>query len=230
MAIVLAAAMIHADFKHLTDQIRSLENSGINRFHFDIMDGHFVPAFAFSPAIIGSLRSLTSLPFEVHLMIERPEHYIEVVAQSGASTIIVHAEATVQLRRVISAIRRAGCRVGVAINPTTTPDTLGYVLPDIDSVLLLSADVGGGDQPFATTTRDKIQEVRNMSTDLGLEMEIIVDGGLAPSTMTESVRAGAKTLVLGTTLFQNPLDNDLSSTVKTMAKIADEAEALGILF
>jgi ribulose-phosphate 3-epimerase len=229
MAIALAAAMIHADFKRLTEQIRTLESGGIDRFHFDIMDGHFVPAFAFSPAIIGSLRSLSQRPFEVHLMIERPEQYIEAVAQSGATTIIIHAEATVQLRRVISTIRRAGCKIGVAINPTTTPDTLGYVLPDIDSVLLLSADVGA-DQPFATTTRDKIQEVRNMITDLGLETEIVVDGGLTTATITDCVRAGAKSLVLGSALFQNMPNDDLAEAVQAVAIVAAEAEALGLLY
>jgi ribulose-phosphate 3-epimerase len=162
-------------------------------------------------------------------MIERPEQYIEAVAQSGATTIIIHAEATVQLRRVISTIRRAGCKIGVAINPTTTPDTLGYVLPDIDSVLLLSADVGA-DQPFATTTRDKIQEVRNMITDLGLETEIVVDGGLTTATITDCVRAGAKSLVLGSALFQNMPNDDLAEAVQAVAIVAAEAEALGLLY
>ena len=225
MAIKLAAAMIHADFKQLAEQIRILESGGVDRFHFDIMDGHFVPAFAFSPTIIHSLRSLTKLPFEVHLMIERPEHYVEAVAQSGASTIIIHAEATVQMRRVLGSIRRTGCKIGVAINPTTTPDTLGYILPDIDSVLLLSADVGGTDQPFAATTPDKILEVYNMITDLGLETEIMVDGGLTPISIADCIRARATALVIGPALFHSPLGENLAAAVRDIAKLAADAEA-----
>lgn len=224
MAVSLAAALIHADFKRLAEQIQALDNGGIDRFHFDIMDGHFVPAFAFSPAIISSLRSLTERPFDVHLMIERPEHFIESVAQSGASMIIFHAEATVQLRRVISTVRRAGCKIGVAINPTTTPDTLSYVLPDIDSVLLLSADVGGQDQPFAPSTTDKIRELREMIADAGVETEIIVDGGLTSGSIADCVQAGANSLVLGSALFDSGPRN-LAATVQTITRLSADAAA-----
>ncbi len=224
MNTLFAASLAQADFKKLPEQIRALDMVGIDRYHFDVMDGHFVPTFALSPAIMASLRGLTQTSFEAHLMIEHPEHFIEMTAQAGAAAIIVHAEATIQLRRVISQIRKAGCRAGVAINPTTPPDALSYVLPDIASVLLLSADAGFAEQPFAESVIDKIREVRDMITDQRLAVEIEVDGGINAETIPACVRAGANTLVLGMSgLFGQP---DLTAAIRAVHQIALSARQI----
>src|SRR5579862_7708032 len=171
MSIILSAAVLSADFKRLSEQFHALDAAGLDRYHFDVMDGHFVSGFALSPAVIASLRGLTTKPFEAHLLIEQPEQFIESTAQAGANTIIVHAEATLQLRRVIRQIRQASCKVGIALTPTTPPDSLGYVLPDVDSVLLLATDAVG-EQGFADATLAKIGEVRSMASDQNATVEI----------------------------------------------------------
>ncbi len=196
MPVALSAAVLYADFKRLAEQFHVLDAAQLDRYHFDVMDGHFVSGFGLSPLVIASLRDLTTVPFEAHLLVEQPEHFIESVALAGVSTIIVHAEATLQLRRVISQIRRLGCKVGVALTPTTPPDSLGYILPDVDSILLLAADAIS-DQAFAEATFEKISEVRMMAAEQQPNLEIAVEGGLTLDTIPACVRAGANALVLG---------------------------------
>ncbi len=224
MVAVLSASVMCADFKRLPEQFQKLDEGGIDRYHFDIMDGHLVPNFALSPLIMGSLRDLTQTPFEAHLMIEQPEHFLEATAQAGAQIIIVHAEATIHLRRVISQITKLGCRAGIAMNPTTPPDMLRYVLPDVSTVLLMTVDAGFAGQAFAPTVLEKIREVREMITDQRLSIEIEVDGGINPRTIPDCVRAGADVLVLGSTgLFNEP---DLAESVRTTRHLADGARLL----
>lgn len=224
MPIILSASVMCADFKQLPEQLRTLDVGGINRYHFDIMDGHFVPNFALSPLIMASIRDLTPTPFEAHLMIEQPEHFIDAVAQAGAELIIVHAEATIHLRRVISQIRKAGCRAGIAMNPTTAPGMLQYVLPDVSNVLLMTVDAGFAGQPFAATVLDKIREVREIVRDQRLAIEIEVDGGINAQTIPDCVRAGADVLVLGSTgLFNEP---DLAASVQTTRQLATGSRLL----
>jgi ribulose-phosphate 3-epimerase len=210
--IALAASVLYADFKRLPEQFRAMDQAGLDRFHFDIMDGHFVPGFGLSPAIMASVRALTHTPFEAHLMIERPEQFIEAVALAGAATIAVHAESTIQLRRVIGQIRKTGCRPVVALNSSTLPDALSYILPDVSGVLLVSSEVSQANQPVAASIIDRIGEVRKMIIDQQLEVEIAVEGGVTAQTIPECIRAGATAFVLGSsTLFQA---GDLSAVLR----------------
>ncbi len=221
MSVVLSASVMCADFKKLPEIFRALDAGGVDRFHFDIMDGHFVPNLALSPLIMGMTRDLTKTPFEAHLMVERPELFVEMTAQAGAELIIVHAEATIALRRVIGQIRKAGCRAGVAINPTTPPDMLQYVLPDVSNVLLMTVDAGFAGQPFTPTVVEKIRQVREMINDARLGIEIEVDGGINAATIPDCVRAGARVLVLGSTGLFNVAD--LGASLQATRKLASQA-------
>lgn len=224
MPVVLSASVMCADFKKVPEQFSALDQGGIDRYHFDIMDGHLVPNLALSPLIMGSLRDLTKTPFEAHLMIEQPEHFIEATVQAGAQLIIVHAEATIHLRRVISQIRKAGCLAGVAMNPTTPPDMLRYVLPDVSTVLLMTVDAGFAGQPFALTVLEKIRAVRNLIKEQRLAIEIEVDGSINPQTIPDCVRAGADVLVLGSTGLFN--ESNLAASVRATRQLANGANLL----
>lgn len=225
MQTLFAASVLHADFKKLPEQLRILDVNGINRYHFDIMDGHFVPNFGISPAIMASINHLTELPFEAHLMIEHPEQFISMIAQAGAASILVHAETMLQLRRVIGQIRKAGCRPGVALNPTTPPDALSYILPDVSSVLLLSADVGDTEHSaFSDTVLDKIREVRDLINDQRLAVEVMVEGGITQERIGPCVRAGADVIILGTSgLFSQP---DLAAVIRAARQSALNARQM----
>ncbi len=211
-----AANVLSADFTRLPEQIAQLDAAGIDAYHFDIMDGHFVPQFALSPPIMAALRKLTRTPFEAHLLVEQPERFITMTAEAGATAIIIHAEATVQLRRVVTQIRRAGCAVGVALNPSTLPDTLSYVLPDIDMIHLLCAEPGDMSQLFGDDMLSTISDVRDVIDSLGLRVTMSVEGGIDRATIGACAMAGAQNFVLGVRgLFG---EADLANTLSVLRK------------
>jgi len=180
-----------------------MEAAGVDRFQVDVMDGRFVPNITFGALAIESLRPLTRLTIEAHLMVEPPEDFIERFAKAGADTIIVHQEATPHLHRAIQQIHHLGKKAGVAINPSTPASTLSEILGSVQMVLVMTVNPGFGGQDFIPETLSKIRQVRNAIQDRGLDCEIEVDGGINHQTARLVVEAGANVLVSGTAVFDS---------------------------
>lgn len=201
MKYYLAPSVLSADFSRLGEEIKTVEDAGIQYLHIDVMDGMFVPSISFGFPIIQSIRKDSSCIFDVHLMIEQPERYIERFAQSGADIITVHAEACTHLDRVIQQIKATGKKAGVALNPATPLHELKYVLDNVDMVLLMSVNPGFGGQKFIDYSLRKIKELRTMIEERGLNVDIEVDGGVNEGTILDVMEAGANILVAGSAVF-----------------------------
>ena len=205
MEILVAPSILAADFACLGEEIVSVEKAGADWIHLDIMDGHYVPNISFGMPVIKKLRKTTKLPFDVHLMIEDPDKYIEEFAKAGADIITVHQEACTHLHRTVQLIRSTGCKAGVALNPATSEETLRYILPDIDMVLVMSVNPGFGGQSYIHNVTEKIRRVRAMCDAMGLKnMHIEVDGGVDTETVGEVAGAGADVLVAGSAVYGAP--------------------------
>ena len=202
MTIVkLAPSILSADFAHLGDQVAEAERAGADRIHVDVMDGHFVPNLSLGPVIVESLRRVTRLPLETHLMVTDPDRFLEEFAAAGADSFLVHWEDNPNLHRTVQRIRALGKRVGVAINPATVAGVLEEIVPDVDQLLVMTVDPGFGHQQFLPTTLPKIGRVREMIERLHPECEVEVDGGIDATTAPLVVRAGATVLVAGSSIF-----------------------------
>jgi ribulose-phosphate 3-epimerase len=199
----IAPSILSADFTRLGEQILALEAAGVDRFQVDVMDGRFVPNITFGALAIESLRPLTRLTIEAHLMVEPPEDFITRFAQAGADTIIVHQEATPHLHRAIQRIHQLGKKAGVAINPSTPASTLSEVLESLQLVLVMTVNPGFGGQDFIPETLSKIRKIRHAIQEGGLDCEIEVDGGINHETARLVVEAGANVLVCGTAVFES---------------------------
>ena len=199
----IAPSILSADFTRLGEQVQALEAAGVDRFQVDVMDGRFVPNITFGALAIESLRPLTRLTIEAHLMVEPPEDFIERFAKAGADTIIVHQEATPHLHRAIQQIHHFGKKAGVAINPSTPASTLSEILGSVQLVLVMTVNPGFGGQDFIPETLSKIRQVRNAIQERGLDCEVEVDGGINHQTARLVVEAGANVLVAGTAVFDS---------------------------
>jgi len=199
--IELAPSILSADFAHLADQIRSATEGGGTLVHVDIMDGHFVPNITIGPPVVKSLRKVTELPLDCHLMIENPDQYIPEFVEAGADWISVHQEASRHLHRTLQHIRSHGALAGVVINPATPVDMLGEVLDIVDYVLVMSVNPGFGGQKFIPAAVHKIRRLAEIRASRGLNYRLEVDGGIALDTVAEVVRAGAEILVAGNAVF-----------------------------
>jgi len=197
----IAPSILSADFTRLGEQVLALEAAGVDRFQVDVMDGRFVPNITFGALAIESLRPLTRLAIEAHLMVEPPEDFIERFAKAGADTIIVHQEATPHLHRAIQHIHHLGKKAGVAINPSTPAGTLSEVLGSLQMVLVMTVNPGFGGQDFIFETLPKIRQVRNAIREHGLDCEVEVDGGINHETAPLVVEAGADVLVAGSSVY-----------------------------
>ena len=200
-SLQIAPSILGADFGHLADEVTALCEGGADLIHVDMMDGRFVPNLTFGAVIIRQIRRTTQLPVDVHMMVLEPERHLHVVADAGADIITVHAEATAHLQRTLSEIRNLGKRAGVALNPSTSPSVLEYVLADIDVVLIMTVNPGFSGQSFLPHIVPKISSVRQMVQEGGFDIRIHVDGGINPKTAAGVVRAGAETLVAGTAII-----------------------------
>ncbi|MDP9751552.1 ribulose-phosphate 3-epimerase [Thermoanaerobacter pentosaceus] len=203
----IAPSILSANFANLLEDIKRVEK-GADLLHIDVMDGHFVPNITIGPAVVKSLRKFSSLPFDVHLMIENPDLYIEDFVSSGADNITVHQEACLHLHRTIQKIKGYGIKAGVSINPATPLETIRYVLQDVDVVLIMTVDPGFGGQKFVDIMLKKIEDLRLLRENLGLKFEIEVDGGINLSNVAEVVKVGADIIVAGSAIFesQNPME------------------------
>ena len=199
---IIAPSILSADFSRLGEEIKTVIAAGADWIHLDVMDGIFVPNITIGPPVIRSLRRLTNLHFDVHLMIVQPERYLEDFAEAGADTISVHAEVSPHLHRTLNEIRRLGCQAGVVLNPSTPPEHLEYVLEEADMVLIMTVNPGFGGQKFISAMIPKLLRLREAIDRLNKKITIEVDGGVNLDTIASLAQAGADIFVAGSAIFE----------------------------
>ena len=202
--IEIAPSVLAADFSRLGDQIAEATEGGAEYIHLDVMDGHFVPNLTFGVPIIAAVRGSTEALFDVHMMVESPENFIDELASVGADIITVHVEAVNQLRQVINQIKDSGALAGLALSPATPVTAVEQILPDLDLILIMSVNPGSGGQSFIPSTIGKIERIRKMLDDNGLAAKLEVDGGIGPDNAKDVVKAGARVLVAGSAFYASP--------------------------
>jgi len=218
--VELAPSILSADFARLAEQVQAAAEGGGTVIHVDVMDGHFVPNITIGPLVVRSLRKVTELPLDCHLMIENPDQFIPEFAEAGADWISVHQEACRHLDRTLHLVRDHGARAGVVVNPATPVETLNEVLDIVDYVLVMSVNPGFGAQKFIPNALRKMSKLADLRAQRGLNYRIEVDGGIALDTVAEVVRAGAEILVAGNAVFGN---GDPKINARKLLKAATEA-------
>lgn len=199
--VEIAPSILSADFAKLGEEIRAIEEGGAGVLHVDVMDGRFVPNITIGLPVVKSLAKVTKLPIDCHLMIEEPSRYAVEFVEAGAAMVSVHVEADVHLQRTLTAIREAGGKAGVAINPATSLMTLEEALPFADYILLMSVNPGFGGQKFIHTSLDKLRRLRGMIKERGLKTRIEIDGGVDASNILKVVESGAEIIVAGSAVY-----------------------------
>ena len=199
--ILLAPSILAADFSALGAAAQAAEQSGADLIHLDVMDGLFVPNITFGPGVVAAIKRSTSLPLDVHLMIEQPERYLAEFYEAGADYLTVHVEACRHLHRAVTAIRELGMKAGVSLNPSTSLTAIEEILPCVDLVLLMSVNPGFGGQSFIPSTLGKISHLRTMCDSRSLSIQIEVDGGIDRTNIRSIVNAGAEIIVAGSAVF-----------------------------
>jgi ribulose-phosphate 3-epimerase len=198
---IIAPSILSADFSVLGEEIAAVEAAGADWIHIDVMDGHFVPNITMGPGVVKSLRKMTVLPFDVHLMIESPEQYIQPFAEAGSDRITVHMEALIHLHRTVSQIKELGLKAGVSLNPATPLSFVESILTDIDLLLIMTVNPGFGGQQFIKTMLPKIRQARDLIDRLAPAVLLEVDGGVTLANMPAILKAGADVFVAGASIF-----------------------------
>ena len=214
--IKIAPSILAADFGRIGEQVAEAAEAGADYIHVDVMDGHFVPTLTIGPLVVRAIRRWTDIPLDVHMMVERPQSFIDELVAAGADIITVHAEAPIHLHRVVHQIRDAGKRAGVALNPATPISAVEEVLPDLDLVLIMTVNPGFGGQAFIKGMVDKVGRMRAVLDRSGSSAELEVDGGINAGTGGAVVQAGARVLVAGSAVY-----NDSISVAEGIAAIRD---------
>lgn len=218
MKVRIAPSILSANFTRLGDEVRQAAEAGVDMIHVDVMDGHFVPNITVGPLVVSALKPLAQelgLLLDVHLMIAHPEHFIDDFIRAGADLLTVHVETCPHLHRVIQHIHAAGIKAGVTLNPATSLMSIEEILPEVDLVLIMSVNPGFGGQSYISRSTAKIARLRRMIEERGLsKIEIEVDGGIAPSTAGEVVKAGATILVAGSAVFNSKAS--ISDNIKAL--------------
>jgi ribulose-phosphate 3-epimerase len=220
-AIKIAPSILAADFARLGEQVAQAERAGADRIHVDVMDGHFVPNISMGAPIVKSLRPITRLPLETHLMITNPDFFFDEFVEAGSDSFIVHWEGNNNLHRTIQRVKGLGKKIGLAINPATPASVLEEVLPDLDLVLVMTVNPGFGHQHFIHTTLPKIQRVRQLIEHSKPDCELELDGGIDPATAPLGVAAGANVLVAGSSIFGDR--EGVDAAMKKLRTAADNA-------
>ena len=220
--IELAPSILSADFARLGEQAQAAVGGGATVLHVDIMDGHFVPNLTIGPPVVASLRKVVTVPFDCHLMIERPDDFIPAFAEAGANWISVHQEACVHLDRTLHLIASHGCKPGVVINPATPVHTLDDVLPLVHHVLVMSVNPGFGGQSFIRSSLKKIELLAQLRESRGLNFRIEIDGGVHHDTVADIVRAGAEILVAGSAIFDHASPRESATQLLQVALAASQ--------
>jgi ribulose-phosphate 3-epimerase len=214
-AIKLAPSILAADFTRLGEQVAQAEKAGADRIHVDVMDGHFVPNLSMGPPVVQSLRKVTRLPLETHLMVNDPDLFLDEFVRAGSDSFLVHWEGNLNLHRTLQRIKTLGKRAGVVINPATPASILEAILIDVDLVLLMTVNPGFGSQHFIPTMLPKIRRVRQLIDQIKPACELELDGGIDATTAPQGVAAGANVLVAGTSIFgEGP---DVAGAMKRLA-------------
>lgn len=210
MKFTLSPSLLSADFMILGEQIRRLEQCGIQNLHFDVMDGAYVPSISFGMPVLKSIRKKTKLVLDAHLMVLEPDRYVEDFRNAGADIIVVHAEACRHLDRTVTHIRQTGAKAGVALNPATPVSVLEEILPQLDMVLVMSVNPGFGGQTFLPYCTDKIRRVREMADLRNPALSVQVDGGVNRNTIQAVLDAGADNVVAGSAVFQGDMEANVA--------------------
>ncbi len=213
--VLIAPSLLASDFGRLSEEVQAVADAGADWIHIDVMDGHFVPNITIGPRIVEVVRNATSLPLDVHLMIDRPERYIEQFVKAGASTVGVHVEACPHLHRTVAQIRESGARASVSLNPGTPASAVEPVLADVDQVLVMTVNPGFGGQKFIASMLPKIETLKSWIGDLEITLE--VDGGISEETIQGAARAGANAFVAGTAIFGAPNYRDAIAALRKAA-------------
>jgi len=219
----IVPSVLPADFARLGEEVAALEEAGVDRIQWDVMDGRFVPNLTFGPDVIAAARKHCSLPFEAHLMVLEPQELMAKYVDAGCDLIIVHAEACTHLHRTLAAIRDLGAKASVALNPHTPIDVVRYVLDLTDMVLIMTVNPGFGGQAYIKTMEPKIRDTAAMIEESGYNVELEVDGGINAETVQGAAAAGARILVAGSGLYKH--EGGLAAAVSELRKLAEEAVA-----
>ena len=214
---LIAPSILSADFGRLAEEIRAVEEAGADWIHVDVMDGHFVPNLTIGPVVIQAVRAATSLPLDVHLMIESPDTFIDSYAEAGADRIAVHVETCPHLHRTVAHVREAGARACVALNPATPATAIEPILGDLDQLVVMTLNPGFGGQKFIESVLPKISQIRGWIDERELAVELEVDGGVGPGTIGRVARAGGNAFVAGSAIFHKP---DYAATIAELRKEA----------
>jgi len=219
--IKVAPSILSADFGRLAEEVRAIEVAGADLVHVDVMDGRFVPNITIGPLVVESVRKATKIPIDVHLMIVEPERYVEAFAKAGADLVSVHAEVSPHLHRTLQAIRAAGARPAVALNPATPLSALDHVLGDCEMVLVMTVNPGFGGQKYIEACTEKVRRLRELADAHRQPLDIEVDGGMNPETAAVAAAAGANVLVAGTAVFGA---TDYRQAIRTLRESATAAQ------
>jgi ribulose-phosphate 3-epimerase len=211
----IAPSILSADLARLADDVQEVIEAGADWIHVDVMDGHFVPNITIGPVLVKALKKVVSIPLDVHLMIENADLYLDAFIEAGADILTVQVEACTHLHRTVNAIKEKGIKTGVALNPATPLESLDYILPNLDVVMIMTVNPGFGGQEFIPTMLTKIEQLKRMITERKLKVEIEVDGGIKVENIGEVARRGGDIFVAGSGIFGTP---DRKATITKMRK------------